>query len=92
MSKHKKQDSEELTPLSRVEILYKELVNHYGDADDKDKRAAAKLLLVALDRFSNGQNPQWEKLVNEYVSLAKHDPAKFANILRSNRGEASSHY
>ena len=37
-----------MTPLEKVEALYDELVAHYGAGEDKEIRAAAKLLLVAL--------------------------------------------
>lgn len=76
----------QLTPLTRVEILYQDLLQHYGAADDGDVRAAAKLLLVALDRFSSSNNPHWPELVEEYVEMAKNDREKFSRVLASNRG------
>ena len=42
----------ELTPLEKVESLYSELTEWYGEADKKELRVAAKLLLVALDKFA----------------------------------------
>ncbi len=57
----------ELTPLEKVESLYSELTEWYGEADKKELRVAAKLLLVALDKFASyGQN-DWDQLVMEYV-------------------------
>jgi hypothetical protein len=38
----------EFTPLEKVESLYDELIDWYGDADKKELRVAAKFLLVFL--------------------------------------------
>ncbi len=77
----------ELTPLEKVESLYSELTEWYGEADKKELRVAAKLLLVALDKFASyGQN-DWDQLVMEYVDTLKNNPEKFQRIIESNRGE-----
>lgn len=77
----------ELTPLEKIEQLYQELSDWYGDADMKQQRIAAKLLLVALDKFAEAEGPNWHSLVMEYIDIAKKDPEKFTRILESNRGE-----
>jgi hypothetical protein len=73
------------TPMERVEELFDELVAHYGDGDQRELRAAAKLLLVALSKFRAHGGPRWEDLMDEYVNALKHDPEKFARMLESNR-------
>ncbi len=77
----------ELTPLEKVESLFKELTQWYGDADKKELRAAAKFLIVALDQFATHSGHDWDELVMEYVSILKNDPEKFQKIIESNRGE-----
>lgn len=76
-----------MTPMERVEELYHALVEHYGDGEEREVRAAAKLLLVALDRLRRHGGPGWGDLVDEYVAAAKHDPDRFARMLLSNRGD-----
>lgn len=75
-----------MTPLEKTEALFQELVRHYGDAEDREVRAAAKLLLVALDKFRTHGGATWTGLVDEYVELAKRDPEKLTRILQGNRG------
>jgi hypothetical protein len=77
----------ELTPLEKVESLFNELANWYGDADKKELRVAAKLLIVSLEQFSIHGGNDWRDLVMEYVDTLKNDPEKFQRILESNRGE-----
>jgi len=77
------------TPLEQVERLYTELVEHYGSGDQREIRAAAKILLVALAKFREHGGPHWESLLDEYVGALKHDPAKFERMLQSNRGTSS---
>lgn len=77
----------ELTPLEKVEALYAELVGWYGEADKKELRVAAKLLIVALDKFAKHGGPDWSELMLEYVDILKNDPEKFKKIIESNRGE-----
>ena len=75
-----------MTPLERAEALFDELVVHYGEADDREVRAAAKLLLVALDKLRTHGGADWSALVDEYLELAKHDPERLARIIHGNRG------
>lgn len=77
----------DFTPLEKIEVLYKELTSWYGDADKKELRVAAKLLIVALEKFSIHAGADWHSLVMEYVDILKNDPEKFERILESNRGE-----
>ncbi len=77
----------ELTPLEKVESLFEELSDWYGEADKKELRVAAKLLIVALDKFSQHGGSDWRELVMEYVDMLKDDPDKFAKVMESNRGE-----
>lgn len=77
----------ELTPLEKIELLYNELFEWYGDAEKKEQRIAAKLLLVSLDRFAACEGDGWYNLVMEYIDILKNDPEKFHNIIKSNRGE-----
>lgn len=77
----------ELTPLEKIELLYNELFEWYGDADKKEQRIAAKLLLVSLDRFAACEGVGWHSLVMEYIDILKNDPERFQKIITSNRGE-----
>jgi len=74
-----------MTPLERVEELYRELVSHYGDADDAGLRAAAKLLLVAIAQLKRQGGPGWAGLLDEYVEIAKQDPERFDRMVEGNR-------
>nr|WP_320165553.1 hypothetical protein [uncultured Methylophaga sp.] len=84
-------DSEEMvvefTPLEKIEELYNELLEWYGEADSKELRVAAKLLLVALEKFAIHGGNQWHDLVSEYIDILRKDPEKFQRIIESNRGE-----
>jgi hypothetical protein len=77
------------TPVEQIELLCEELATHYGDGNDRDLRIAAKLLLVALERFRQHGGPRWSSLVRDYLSIAEYDPDKFERILESNRSEKS---
>ncbi|WP_319380696.1 hypothetical protein [Thiomicrorhabdus sp.] len=77
----------EFTPLEKAEALFDELVEWYGDAEKKELRAAAKLLIVSLEKFSIHGGHQWHSLVMEYVNTLKFEPEKFQKIIESNRGE-----
>ena len=77
----------ELTPLEKVEFLYADMVEWYGDADKKELRAAAKLLIVALDKFAAHGGHAWQHLVLEYFETLKNDPERFQRIMKANRGE-----
>ncbi len=87
MSHEKHLPPVELTPLEKVESLYDEIVEWYGDAGKKEQRAAAKLLLVALDKLALHEGNNWPSLVMEYIDILRHDPEKYQKILLSNRGE-----
>lgn len=73
-----------MTPVERVEAFYEELVKHYADGEDREIRAAAKMLLVALDRFRTYGGPQWPALVQEYLDIAADNPEKFEKMLLAN--------
>lgn len=74
-----------MTPLEKVEALFDELVQHYGEAEDREIRAATKLLLVAIAQLKTHDEHRWKGLMREYISLAEDDPDKFERILNSNR-------
>ncbi len=74
------------SPTDRVEALYHELVAHYGSGDDRELRAAAKLLLVALAKFRAHGGRRWEALLDEYTDIVKHDPERLERMLQSNSG------
>jgi hypothetical protein len=78
------------TPLEKAEAVFNELVAHYGAAEDRELRAAAKLLLVALDKFRAHGGPNWSALLGEYVDLAKRDPDRLSRILHGNRSTKDS--
>lgn len=73
------------TPLERVESLFDELAAHYGEGEQAQLRAAAKVLLVGLAKVRDHGGPGWQQLLDEYVDAVKHDPARFARMLESNR-------
>ncbi|NEX18206.1 MAG: hypothetical protein C1943_16755 [Halochromatium sp.] len=73
------------SPIERVEALYVELVQHYGEGDQRELRAAAKILLVALAKFQEHGGPDWAQLLDEYVEILKRDPQRFQRMLDSNR-------
>jgi hypothetical protein len=72
-------------PVERVEALYAELVQHYGEGEQRELRAAAKILLVALAKFREHGGPHWATLLDEYVETLKQDPQRFERMLESNR-------
>ena len=78
-----------LSTTDRVEALYKSLVEHYGAGDDREIRAAAKLLMVALWQFRAHGGHNWAGLVDEYVRLIKGDPERFERMLESNAGRSA---
>lgn len=77
----------EMTPLEKIESLYNELVDWYGQADQKEIRVAAKLMMVSLDKFAAYKPHSWHDLVMEYVDILRTDPERFQKIIESNRGE-----
>jgi hypothetical protein len=76
------------SPTERVEALYQELVAHYGSGDDRELRAAAKLLLVALAKFRAHGGQRWASLLDEYVDIVKRDPERFERMLQANSGSS----
>lgn len=72
------------SPTDRVEALFHELVAHYGAGDERELRAAAKLLLVALAKFRAHGGERWYLLLDEYVDIVKRDPERFERMLKSN--------
>ena len=77
------------SPLERVERLYLDLVAHYEGGERRETRAATKLLLVALARLREHEGDAWERLVDEYVEIARERPEELARILDGNRGRRS---
>ncbi|WP_295878300.1 hypothetical protein [uncultured Thiohalocapsa sp.] len=77
------------SPTERVEQLHRELTAHYGGGDDRELRAATKLLLVALDKIRTHGGRNWPSLLDEYVHIVKHDPERFARMLQSNSSSSS---
>ncbi len=74
-----------MTPLDKVEVLYRDLVHGYGDAKDGEVRAASKLLMVALYHLREHAGDQWYNTVEEYVDILKNDAARFEQFMQSNR-------
>ncbi len=82
-----KQHARAATPLEEVERLYQELVHEYGDAQDREIRAASKLLLVALLKLKEHGGLGWNALVQDYILMLQNDPARYERVLEANRGE-----
>lgn len=76
----------EMTPLEKVEALYEELVEAYGEGVDREIRAASKLLMIALLKLREQDEFGWQGLVEEYLHILKNDPEYYRNMLASNRG------
>jgi hypothetical protein len=76
-----------MTPLDKVEVLYRDLVHAYGEGEDREIRAAAKLLMVALLNFKKHGGPQWMELIQEYLHILEKRPDKFERIINANRGD-----
>ena len=79
-----------MTPLERVEVLHRELVVHYHEAQDAELRAATKLLLVAIAELKRHGGLGWAALVYDYVAIADRDPERFDRILQANRSDPSA--
>ena len=77
-----------LTPMEQIESLCDQLASHYGEGEGRELRVAAKMLLVAVDRFRRHGGLGWSNLVREYLEIAEHDPEKFERIINANRGES----
>jgi hypothetical protein len=76
-----------MTPLEKVEVLYREIVESYHEGDKREIRAASKLLMVALTHLKEHGGFGWQGLLEEYVIMLKNDPERFRNMLDANRGE-----
>jgi hypothetical protein len=76
-----------MTPLEKVEALYQELVEGYGEGAEREARAASKLLLIALLKLKEHGGFGWQGLVEDYVLMLGNDPERYARILEANRGE-----
>jgi len=76
-----------MTPLERVEGLYQELVDGYGDGEEGELRAASKLLLIALLKLKHHGGFGWQALVEDYILMLANDPQRYERILQANRGE-----
>jgi hypothetical protein len=76
-----------MTPLEKTEALYEELVTWYENGDNKEIRAASKLLMVALNKLHEHGGREWETLIRSYVDILAKDPAHFRRLLDSQRGE-----
>lgn len=77
---------DQMTPLEKTEALYAELVAGYGGGSDRETRAAAKLLMVALAKLKEHAGPGWQSLAEEYIHMLRDDPARFERLLEANRG------
>lgn len=75
-----------MTPLEKVEALYAELVEWYGEGADRETRAASKLLMIALLKLKEHDGFGWHALVDEYLLMLKNDPERFERMLDANRG------
>jgi hypothetical protein len=82
-----KTDSVAMTPLEKVDALYRDLVDGYGEGADREVRAASKLLMVALLKLKEHGGFGWQGLVEDYVLMLRNDPERYARILEANRGE-----
>lgn len=76
-----------MTPLEKAEALYEELVDWYGEATDREIRAASKLLMVALLKLQQHGGIGWEGLIEDYLLILKNDPERYRRILEAHRGE-----
>ncbi|MBV5274090.1 MAG: hypothetical protein JZU52_10745 [Lamprocystis purpurea] len=79
-----------MTPLEKVETLYDELVAWYGEGQDREIRAASKLLMIALLKLKEYGGFGWQGLLEEYVLILKNDPERYREMLESHRGEGKS--
>ena len=81
-----------MTPLEKTEAFFDKLVAHYGEGEDREIRAAAKLMLVALAKFKEHGSPRGIELADEYLNLIKYDPEKFERIMQSNRSHPDDNW
>jgi hypothetical protein len=76
-----------MTPIEKVEVLYEELVAWYGEGTDRETRAAAKLLMIALLKLKEHGGSGWQSLVDAYILMLNTDPERFRRVLDAGRGE-----
>ena len=81
-----------MTPLEKTEAFFDELVTHYGEGKDREIRAAAKLMLVALAKFKEHGSPRGIELADEYLNLIRYEPEKFERIMQSNRSNPDDNW
>ena len=81
--------SAEPSPIERVEALYLDLVAHYGRGEERERRAATKLLSVALARLAENDPDGWLRTVEEFVTMARVEPERFARVLEGGRRRKS---
>ncbi|WP_295445795.1 hypothetical protein [uncultured Thiodictyon sp.] len=79
-----------MTPIERVEVLYDNLVTWYAEGQDRETRAAANLLMIALLKLKEHGGFGWRGLVEDYVLMLKNDPERFQRVLEANRGESKA--
>jgi hypothetical protein len=79
-----------MTPLERAEALYEELVGWYGEGEDREIRAASKLLMVALLKLKEHGGFGWQALVEDYLIMLQNDPVRYQKMLDANRGEGKA--
>jgi hypothetical protein len=77
----------ERTPLEKVEDLYDQLVEWYGEGPDRETRAASKLLMIALLRLKEHGGFGWQGLIEDHILMLKNDPERYQKMLEANRGE-----
>lgn len=77
------------SPIERVEQLYLDLVAHYAGGEQREARAAVKLLTVALARLAEHRPNDWERLVGEYVEIVRDQPGELERILDGGRSRKS---
>ena len=73
------------SPIERVESLYLDLVAHYADGEQRETRAAAKLLIIALARLAEHRPDDWERIVGEYAEIVRDQPRELERILDGGR-------
>lgn len=79
-----------MSPLEKVEALYLELVAGYGEGEERELRAASKLLMIALLKLKEHGGFGWRGLVEEYALMLANDPERYRAMLEANRGESKS--
>ncbi len=78
------------SPTERANALYLDLCSHYEGGDDKEVRAASKMLMVALARLREHGGANWDVTLDAYVKVAKNRPEKLDRILQKCNRERKS--